>query len=86
MNEAVLSKVFETSIIAGAFIYLLIYMLKDKTLLTSAQIKQNEIVAQHLEDFGKSLKEVSITLLRIDTRLEQLEKRVDELEEVKGNG
>lgn len=60
----------EKSLVGGAFLYLLWFFIKQ--------------VSANLVEFGNTLQQVSQTLLKIDLRMEHLEKRVQFLEDRKG--
>lgn len=72
MNELV-GKALEQSLIGGAFILLLYYVIKNQNTLM-------RMVVHNMEGFGKSLSKVAETLLRIDMRLATLEQRISEVE------
>lgn len=73
MDEQVISKLFEYSLVGGAFVYLLVFVTKK----ISAAL---DVMGENLQKFGASLENVSNTLMRFDTRFELLEKRLDEIE------
>lgn len=61
----------EKSVIAGAFVYLLVYF-----------VGQNSKI---LGDIADTLKDISNTLANIDKRVEKLERRVNQMEGVKND-
>lgn len=65
--EEMIAGIMEKTLVGGAFIYLLHYF-----------IAKNNVT---MESIAKSLENVANTLLKMDIRLEQLEKRIHELEE-----
>lgn len=86
MDEAFIGKVFETSIVAGAFVYLLIYVTKTISAAIANQAELSKEMVKQLTEFGASLENVGNTLLRIDTRVELLEKRLQDIEDRKEVG
>lgn len=72
ITDVVVGKVFETSVVAGAFILLLLYLTKTQTTA--------------LSDIAKNMKHVSDTMIKMDLRLEQLDSRIKDLEKGSGKG
>lgn len=71
--ELAVAKIIETSIISGCLVYLLYNVVRNMQTITSS-----------MSGFGETLVEVSNTLLKIDMRIEILEKRVASLEDRRG--
>lgn len=71
--EQVIYQILEKTLVGGAFVYLLVHIIKDKT-----QMSKN------LKDFGKSLQDISHTLVSINQSIQALERRVNHLEYDKG--
>jgi uncharacterized protein YoxC len=71
--EELAFQVVEKTIVGGAFIYLLVHIIKDK-----AELSKN------LAIFGDTLKDISHTLSNIDKSIQSLERRVSNLEDNKG--
>jgi phage-related protein len=65
--EQVIGKVIETTVMGGAFLYLLHHV------TTNFNTILNKITV--------AIEKIAETLLRIDMRVEQLEKRINELED-----
>jgi hypothetical protein len=70
MLEELIASLLEKSLIGGCFIYLLYYVVQNMKSITDS-----------LGCVGETLKEVSGTLLKIDLRVEMLEKRMNTLED-----
>lgn len=66
MLENIIGKLVETTIIGGAFMYLLYFMVNNI----------NDMMAK----LGECLQRVSDTLMKIDLRMEHIENRICELE------
>lgn len=69
ISDVVMGKLFDTSVIAGAFVFLLVFLTKTQT--------------KALTDISVNMKHVSDTMIKMDMRLEQLDQRIKDLEEVR---
>ena len=78
--EEVLAGVMEKSVISGAFIFLLYYVVNNMKSITDAINNSNKNIIDKMEKFGVCLEGVGDTLLKIDMRIELLERRVNDLE------
>lgn len=67
--EQLISAIAEKTILGAGFFYLLHYLVKNM-----------EVISANLSSFGEVLHKVSDTLLKIDMRVEQLEKKIKDLE------
>lgn len=68
MEELILN-LLEKSVISGCFVFLLYYVVQNM-----------KSISESNSCIGTTLKEVSNTLLKIDLRVETLEKRINSLE------
>lgn len=65
--EQLLFSYAEKTIVGASFLYLLYY-----------QVKNMDAICQNLNEFGKALSKVTETMLKIDLRVEMLEKSIEE--------
>lgn len=72
MEDLLMGKAVEYSIVAGGFVYLLIFQ-------TKTIVKGMENISTHMQAFGGSLAKVSEALTRLDARVEALERRVEDV-------
>lgn len=85
VTNTFIQSIVETSIIAGAFIYLLKYMTTTLTNSMNASFEKVndsfEKISINMKEFGKELGKIATTLLKIDMRVEKLEDEVRYLKE-----
>lgn len=70
MTEAIMMKTIETSIIAFAFLWLLKNFLTDNK-------NGMKMIAEELSSVTKVLSQISGTLVKMDSRIEKLEREMD---------
>ena len=64
--EEMFFQVAEKTVVGASFLYLLYY-----------QVKNMEAICRNLNEFGKALNKVTETMLKIDLRVEMLEKHFE---------
>jgi hypothetical protein len=83
VEEQVLSKVFEYSLVGGAFIYLLFFVTKRLDAALSKNAEMNVQISESMVKMSITLVEVSGTLGQLNQRMETLERTVHDM---KGGG
>jgi hypothetical protein len=76
MEEQVLSKVFEYSLVGGAFIYLLFFVTKRLDAALSKNAEMNATISESMVKMSMTLVEVSGSLGQLNARMEMLERTV----------
>jgi hypothetical protein len=82
MEEQLLSKAFEYTLVGGAFVYLLFFVTKRLDAALTKNAETNAQISVSMVEISKTLVEVSGSLGQLNARMETLERTVYE----KGGG
>lgn len=80
MEQELVGRALEYSLVGGAFVYLLIFTVKRLSNMLDKVMDKNTEIVQSMRDISTSQKSIADTLLRMDTRLDLLERRVETLD------